>query len=68
MPTPECRSCRAAIDHCHGTLIVHPHNATECTDPDCTDPTHARHTFVVDCTDLAGGCPCAHPDHRAETA
>ncbi|MFX0580214.1 hypothetical protein [Nocardia nepalensis] len=58
MRAPTCLSCESAIDHCHGTLIVHLGRPTECTDADCIDFDHARHDFVVDCADLAGGCAC----------
>jgi hypothetical protein len=58
MRAPTCLSCESAIDHCHGTLIIHAGRIGECTDEDCTDLDHARHTFVVDCADVAGGCAC----------
>ncbi len=54
-----CSSCDSALDHCHGTLIVHADRKVECTDPDCPDADRSRHTFVVDCHDVAGGCGCA---------
>ncbi|WP_369801744.1 hypothetical protein [Nocardia sp. BMG51109] len=53
-----CSSCDSALDHCHGTLIVHTDRSVECTDPDCHDADQSRHTFVVDCFDVAGGCGC----------
>ncbi|MEV0298810.1 hypothetical protein [Nocardia sp. NPDC050710] len=58
MRKPSCLSCESVIDHCHGTLIIHPARIAECTDLDCLDLTHARHAFVIDCADIAGGCPC----------
>jgi len=61
MRVPTCLSCESAIDHCHGTLIVHLGRIVECTDEDCGDLDHARHTFVVDCADVAGGCACTAP-------
>ncbi|BAD55142.1 hypothetical protein [Nocardia farcinica] len=64
MRTPGCRSCDTAVDHCHGTLIVHVSRVEECTEPDCVDLDHARHTFVVDCGDIAGGCACAATEVR----
>ncbi len=60
MPAPICRSCETAIDHCHGTLIIHVGRMPECTDLDCIDFDHSRHTFLIDCTDIAGGCPCVN--------
>ncbi|MFF0489421.1 hypothetical protein ACWDSJ_05270 [Nocardia sp. NPDC003482] len=59
MPARLCLSCDAALDHCHGTLIVHSDRSVECTEPDCSDHDHTRHAFVVDCFDLAGGCRCS---------
>ncbi|MFI6212637.1 hypothetical protein ACIBCD_11625 [Nocardia brasiliensis] len=58
----DCSCCESAIDHCHGTLVVHSTRRTECTEEGCVDLDYARHTFVVDCGDVAGGCPCAEPD------
>ncbi|MBB5913482.1 hypothetical protein BJY24_002349 [Nocardia transvalensis] len=54
-----CTSCDSALDHCHGTLIVHTDRSVECTDAGCHDTDHSRHTFIVDCFDVAGGCGCA---------
>lgn len=54
--TLECHACRAGLDHCHGTAIVHPRYGTECTDPDCVEPDVA-HAFKLDCD--AVGCQCA---------
>lgn len=53
-----CGSCASAVDHCHGTLVIHAGLVAECTDPDCVDNDHSRHTFVIDCGDIAGGCYC----------
>ncbi|MFI9505702.1 hypothetical protein [Nocardia sp. NPDC052566] len=54
-----CSACESAVDHCHGTLIVHLGRIGECTESDCADLDQARHTFVVDCADIAGGCACS---------
>ncbi|MEV6321986.1 hypothetical protein AB0M45_12450 [Nocardia sp. NPDC051787] len=62
MGTTGCSSCDSAFDHCHGTLIVHAGRISECTDELCIDPAHARHAFVIDCGDLAGGCRCTEGD------
>lgn len=59
MGANDCGTCATAIDHCHGTLIVHAGRVSECTDEGCLDLDRVRHTFVVECTDVAGGCPCA---------
>ncbi|MFQ6327679.1 MULTISPECIES: hypothetical protein [unclassified Nocardia] len=61
MRAPTCRSCESAVDHCHGTIIVHLGRIAECTDEDCIDLDHARHAFVIDCADIAGGCACTEP-------
>lgn len=58
MRAPGCGGCDTGVDHCHGTLIVHVDWSAECTEPDCVDIDRARHTFVVDCADVAGGCVC----------
>nr|WP_068279599.1 hypothetical protein [Aldersonia kunmingensis] len=52
-----CHGCTSEIEHCHGTLVVHVDRA-ECTDPGCADLHADRHTFVVECFDVAGGCAC----------
>lgn len=54
-----CRECEAAQQHCHGTVIVHSHWRSECTEEDCTAPELIAHTFVMDCA--AVGCQCAQP-------
>ncbi|MEV4051799.1 hypothetical protein AB0J55_11490 [Amycolatopsis sp. NPDC049688] len=56
----ECASCDARIDHCHGTLVVHPDGGSaECTEPACVDGDRVRHALIVDCQGIAGGCGCA---------
>ncbi|BDT92999.1 MULTISPECIES: hypothetical protein [Nocardia] len=62
MRTTDCSSCESAFDHCHGTLIVHASRIAECTDEHCLELSHARHAFVLDCRDLAGGCRCTDED------
>jgi hypothetical protein len=54
--TLECHACRAGLDHCHGTAIVHPDRETECTEPDCLG-LDVAHAFTLDCD--AVGCRCA---------
>ncbi|RJO77975.1 hypothetical protein D5S18_06815 [Nocardia panacis] len=68
MSEPACPSCRRAADHCHGALVEHLGRRPECTEPDCAAPSHIRHAFVIDCADLAGGCPCGERDRSAGTA
>jgi hypothetical protein len=56
----ECASCDARIDHCHGTLVVHPEGGfAECTEPACGDGDRLRHALIVDCPAVGGGCDCA---------
>ncbi|MDQ7807069.1 hypothetical protein Q5425_25290 [Amycolatopsis sp. A133] len=56
----ECASCHARIDHCHGTLVVHPEGGfAECTDPACQDGDRVRHALIVDCQGIGSGCGCA---------
>ncbi|WP_433564114.1 hypothetical protein ACQP1O_01300 [Nocardia sp. CA-151230] len=54
-----CSLCESALDHCHGTLIVHAAGSVECTESDCFDTDRSRHLFVADCSAMAGGCACA---------
>ncbi|AYF73070.1 hypothetical protein D7D52_03405 [Nocardia yunnanensis] len=61
MRPTNCALCESALDHCHGTLIAHAAGTVECTDSDCFDTGRARHLFVADCGDVAGGCTCAAP-------
>ena len=45
-----------AIDHCHGTLVVHSDRNMDCTDPRCTLPELLRHDLIIDCMAVRGGC------------
>lgn len=54
----ECVSCTRGLDHCHGTLIVHTSEFTECTDMTCGDHDTDRHPLIVDCATVDGGCDC----------
>jgi hypothetical protein len=56
----ECAFCTSNIDHCHGTLVVHPEPGfAECTDPSCADADRVRHGLIVDCHALDADCACA---------
>lgn len=56
----ECASCDAGIDHCHGTLVIHPEGGfTECTDAACGDGDRVRHALIVDCPAVGCGSGCA---------
>lgn len=54
-----CADCAAEVDHCHGTLIVHPGGSADCTTPGCSDLEDVRHHLRIDCRSIAGGCRCA---------
>jgi hypothetical protein len=49
-------------------LIVHASRIAECTDEHCLDFSHVRHTFVLDCRALAGGCRCTEDDAATRRA
>jgi hypothetical protein len=52
----ECRECRAGLPHCHGTLIHHSCQPTQCTEPGCSHPEVLLHSLAVDCQAI--GCEC----------
>jgi hypothetical protein len=52
----DCRECRAGLDHCHGTLIIHAQRRTECTEDSCDVPEIIAHALRIDCD--AVGCAC----------
>ena len=56
-----CPDCGLDLDHCHGTLVVHGDRTLECTNAACELPDLLRHTFVIDCLAVSGGC-CAAGD------
>jgi hypothetical protein len=57
----------SGLDQCEGTLVVHVDGGflLECTDPECVDLDQLRHSLIVDCTALAGGCVCTVIDESA---
>lgn len=58
-----CRECLAGWPHCHGTLIHHWGQRSQCTDPDCDNPEVLLHSLSVDCDAI--GCDCgARGGHR----
>ncbi|MBK1784265.1 hypothetical protein [Prauserella cavernicola] len=61
-----CTSCLRELDHCHGTLVQHVADATECTDLGCTDFEVVRHSLVIDCESVDGGCACTEPVYFEE--
>ncbi|MDT8912479.1 hypothetical protein [Amycolatopsis sp. PS_44_ISF1] len=61
----ECAFCTSGIDHCHGTLIVHPDGGfAECAEAGCTDLDRIRHGLIIDCQTLDRGCSCVLPAER----
>ncbi|GAA3433805.1 hypothetical protein [Kutzneria kofuensis] len=54
----ECVNCTRGLDHCHGTLIVHTTEFTECTELMCENLDGSRHLAIVDCSAVDGGCDC----------
>jgi len=62
----ECASCATGIDHCHGTLIVHPDGGfADCTADGCLGDDRYRHSLIVDCSALGDRCSCVVPAERA---
>lgn len=58
----DCSACTSGIDHCHGTLVVHPDGGfAECTDTGCTGLDRVRHSLIIDCQTVQGGCGCVEP-------
>ncbi|OZM70943.1 hypothetical protein CFN78_22590 [Amycolatopsis antarctica] len=55
----DCTNCATGLDHCHGTLVTHSDGLAECTEAGCTDTDRPRHTLVIDCEAMTGGCVCA---------
>lgn len=53
--TIECRECRAGLEHCHGTAIVHADLTVECTEPGC-DLREIVHSLRIDCNAVGCGC------------
>ncbi|MFE5288220.1 hypothetical protein ACFRAQ_24920 [Nocardia sp. NPDC056611] len=43
---------------------MHAAGPVECTESECFDTDRARHLFVADCGDAAGGCACAETGRR----
>ena len=54
----ECASCTSDLDHCHGTLVVHPEGPVECTELLCVELDRERHLLIIDCQLVEGGCQC----------
>ena len=48
-----CFDCGDRVEHCHGTLIRHTRDVSECAEPECTVPEVACHALVIDCDELA---------------
>ena len=55
-----CRFCTEDLEHCHATSVEHADGSTECLGDEPCVVSHRLHAWTVDCTDLVGGCACAH--------
>ncbi len=58
----DCRECLAGLPHCHGTLIRHPGQHMQCTEPDCAHPEGLLHSLSIDCGAI--GCECLEHDDQ----
>lgn len=56
----DCRECLAGRPHCHGTLVRHPGQHCQCTEPDCIHPEVLMHSLSIDCEAI--GCECGERD------
>ncbi len=52
----DCRECLAGCWHCHGTLIRHTAERSECTEPGCEDADLLLHALTIDCDAVGCGC------------
>jgi hypothetical protein len=65
----DCAACTSGIDHCHGTLVVHPDGGfSECTDAECADLNRVRHVLIIDCQTVQGGCACVEVSAEESSA
>lgn len=55
-------------DSCEGTLVIHTVGDAECTEPDCVDLEYVRHSLVLECEEITGGCQCTVLVEAAEAA
>ena len=55
-----CADCQDAVDHCHGTLILHVDGEAECTEDGC-QVDFAAHSWMGSCWDVLAGCGCGTP-------
>ena len=61
--TAVCFDCEQDLEHCHGTSLVHPDGAVECTDDPACGLGRDLHVFEAPCTDAE--CPCGLPEPAA---
>ncbi len=62
----DCASCIAGLDHCHGTLVVHPEGGfADCTAGECADHDLLRHALIVGCASFGRGCSCVVTEEMA---
>lgn len=61
-----CAGCQQDLEHCHGTAILHPDGAAECSDdPDCRLIAEL-HLFLVVCHEA--DCFCGSAEDRPQLA
>ncbi len=58
-----CWACATALDHCHGTLVLHADGAAECDHADRCEGREDLHELWIPCTDLI--CGCTGDEHPA---
>jgi hypothetical protein len=63
-----CPDCARLLDHCHGTLVLHPDGTLECTNPACVDAWHERHDLIVEVGEWGQRAPRDHADRGGEMA
>lgn len=61
--TAVCYDCEQDLEHCHGTVLVHPDGFTECTDGPACRLGRDLHGFEAPCEDA--DCPCGLPEPAA---
>jgi hypothetical protein len=61
--TAVCYDCEQDLEHCHGTALVHPDGAVECTDDPVCCLGRDAHVYEAPCEDA--DCPCGLPEPAA---
>ena len=58
-----CWSCATAVDHCHGTLVLHADGGIDCDEVATCGADPGRHEWWLTCAELAWRCSCTGDDH-----